>query len=185
MKIFLKPFLVFALIVSTFSCGNDDDAVITPTLNTSEYFKYTLNNGTERIFDASAKGYFTPNTNSPFEKFYFRASAGSVNDASIFVDGDFTFPDFTTFTNESNFSWGISDGVTSNFIFTEFSPGHIFVSSITNFASSPVMCTVTVHPVNVGDYIEFTFEGDFLYATDTTAQGTIVGEGRILRKPDQ
>ena len=38
---------------------------------------------------------------------------------------------------------------------------------------------------NCGDYIEFTFSGDYIDALDPTIQGYVEGEGRVLREIDQ
>ncbi|WP_179335044.1 hypothetical protein [Winogradskyella costae] len=181
MKSFFKSMLLMALVLLSFSCSSDDDTII-PTLNTSEYFKYSINNGPDRIFDAYARGWYEPNPNSTFEKFYFRAGAATADGSTVIVDADFTFQDFTSFTNTTNFNWGVSDGLTANFYFTELTPGHTFLTSWTVMPSNPVVCTITVHPVNVGDYIEFSFQGDYLLATDNSIQGSIIGEGRVLRE---
>jgi len=100
---------------------------------------------------------------------------------SVFVDADFTFQDFNAFLNTNTFNWGVSDGVTNNFYFYELSNSHPFMPSGVDFPPNPVVCTVTLHPTNLGDYLEFNFEGNFLYASDTSIQGFVSGEGRILR----
>jgi len=184
MKKILRLIPLLIIVLLTFSCDNDDNVPST-VINTTEYFKYTLNSGQERVFDTYAKGHFTPNTNSAFEKFFFRAGAETSSGASFHVDGDFTFQDFSAFTASNNFSWGVSDGITSNFYFTEISSGYVFMSSVTVLPSTPIQCNVTVHPTNVGDYIEFTFTGNYLDALDNTIQGHVEGEGRILREMDQ
>ncbi|MGR7813880.1 hypothetical protein [Lacinutrix undariae] len=181
MKKKLKPLLLVILVLLVFNCSEDD--TITPTLNTSEYFKYSINNGPERIFDTTAKGYYTSNTNNAYDKFFFRAGANSA--ASIYVDGDFTFQNMTTFINTNNFSWGISDGVNAKFYFTELTPGNVFFSDIINLPTNPVECIVTVHPTNVGDYLEFTFQGEYISVVGNLSQGTVSGSGRIYRLDDQ
>lgn len=182
MKIIINYVVVFVLVVTAFSCGSDDDAVITPTQNTAEYFKYSIDNGPVRIFDLTAKGTHSTNANSLSERFAFRAGAGTANGSSVFVDADFTFQDFNAFLSTNTFDWGVSDGTSNNFYFYELSNSHPFVPSGVDFPPNPVVCTVTLHPTNVGDYLEFSFEGDFLYASDLSIQGFVSGEGRILRE---
>lgn len=183
MKLISKFALAFGFFV-LFSCGNDD--TIVPTGNTQEYFKYTLNNGAERIFDSYATGYYVASTTAdPFKKFFFRASTQDTQGGSIKVDGDFTFTDFNTFINTSNFTWGISDGITANFYFSEISPGNVFLADQMTLPANPVNCLVTVHPNAVGDYLEFTFTGSYNEASNTSLQGTVSGEGRIRRIADQ
>ena len=183
MNSILKSISLTVILLLMSSCSSDD--ALTPTGNTNEYFKYTVNNGVERVFDSQAKGWFTSNTNSVYQKFFFRAGAETASGSSPIIDGSFTFQDFSMFTSTTNFSWGVSDGVTSNFYFTDIFAGHSFISSITNLPSSPILCTVTMHPVVVGDYIEFTFSGDYIDAVDPAIQGYIEGSGRVLREIDR
>lgn len=184
MKTILKLTILYTFLL-LFSCENDDDVII-PTGNTQEYFKYTLNNGTERIFDSYAAGHFVAsNTNDPYKKFFFRAATQETQAGNLIVDADFTFQDWTTFLNTTNFTWGVSDGTTANFYFSELTPGNMFFSHPIILPSNPVNCIVTVHPVNVGDYLEFTFSGNYNEASDASIQGTVSGEGRIKRNADQ
>ncbi|SFD51778.1 hypothetical protein SAMN04489722_11145 [Algibacter lectus] len=183
MNSILKSISLAVILLLIYNCSNDD--ALTSTGNTDEYFKYTVNNGVERVFDSQAKGWFTSNTNSVYQKFFFRAGAETASGSSPIIDGSFTFQDFSTFTSTTNFGWGVSDGVTSNFYFTDVFAGNMFISSTTNLPSTPIMCTVTAHPVIVGDYIEFTFSGDYIDALDPTIQGYVEGEGRVLREMDQ
>lgn len=97
MKKTLKRLLLVVLVLLVFNCSEDD--TITPTLNTSEYFKYAINNGPERIFVTTVKGYYTSNTNNAYDKFFFRVGANSAS--SVYVDGNFTFQDMTAFINIS------------------------------------------------------------------------------------
>ncbi|MFD2909552.1 hypothetical protein ACFSX9_12505 [Flavobacterium ardleyense] len=183
MNIVIKFVLIFGFFIFL-SCGNDD--TIVPTGNTQEYFKYTLNNGTERVFDSYATGYFVASaTADPFKKFVFRASTRDTQGGSIKVDGDFTFSGWTAFSNSTNFTWGVSDGLTANFYFSELTPGHIFFSDPLTIPTSPVTCVVTVHPAAVGDFLEFTFSGSYYDASNINLEGTVSGEGRIRRTADQ
>ena len=184
MKTQVKTFLLVIVAITFFNCNNDDD-VVTPTGNTSEFFKYSINGGAERVFDSYATGRYTSNTNSAFHKFTFRAGADTANGASLTVDGDFTFSDLNSFLTETNYIWGISDGITANFYFSEANTnGIVFLPSPNVLPSNPVMVTVTIQPTTIGDYIEFTFSGDFLDATDNSIQGSVQGEGRIRRDND-
>jgi len=183
MNSILKSISLAVILLLIYNCSNDD--ALTSTGNTDEYFKYTINNGTERVFDSYAKGWFTSNANSVYQKFFFRAGAETASGSSPILDGSFSFQDFTAFTSTTNFSWGVSDGVTGKFYFTDFFAEQPFISSTTNLPSAPILCTVTMHPVNIGDYIEFTFSGDYIDALDPTIQGYVEGEGRVLREMDQ
>lgn len=117
MKIIINYVVVFVLVVTAFSCGSDDDAVITPTQNTAEYFKYSIDNGPVRIFDLTAKGTHSTNANSLSERFAFRAGAGTANGSSVFVDADFTFQDFNAFLSTNTFDWEYQMGPQIIFIF--------------------------------------------------------------------
>ncbi|MDX1272741.1 hypothetical protein, partial [Bizionia paragorgiae] len=138
MKIIINYVVVFVLVVTAFSCGSDDDAVITPTQNTAEYFKYSIDNGPVRIFDLTAKGTHSTNANSLSERFAFRAGAGTANGSSVFVDADFTFQDFNAFLSTNTFDWGVSNGISNNFYFYELSNSHPFVPSEVDFPPNPV-----------------------------------------------
>ena len=185
---------IFLIVINLVTSCNDDNSPITPTNNTQEFFKYTINGGTERVFDSYAKGYHVTNTNSDgdFQKFTFRAVAETQNGGSLKVDGDFIYQDLTTFLNTSSFVWGSPDGgtqTTAKFYFSEQSidGGFTFFPHPINLPSNPVVCTVTVNPNNVGDYIEFSFSGEYIDALDSSGNttGTITGEARILRNSDQ
>lgn len=173
--------LLVIITLTMTSCASNDD--ITPTTNTDEFFKYSIDGGPEIIFDQYATGNFFLTTTNAFEKFSFRAGAEDANGNDTVVDGEFTFQDFATFSNTSTFNWGVSDGTTANFYFSQILAG--FVPSPNMVPSNLVVCTVTVHPANVGDYLEFTFSGDYLEATDTSIQRTLQGSGRIRRNADQ
>lgn len=179
-KLCLTSMLLFLM-----ACSSNNPIPIV-TGNTQEFFKYTVNNQPERIFDSYASGHFVASpTNDPYKRFFFRASSQETQAGSLIVDGDFTFQDWSVFMSSTNYNWGVSDGVTANFYFTELTPGNMFFSHPIVLPNNPVNCVVTVHPLNVGDYIEFTFSGDYLDASDTSIQGTVSGEGRIKRKADQ
>ena len=89
MNSILKSISLTVILLLMYSCSSDD--ALTSTGNTDEYFKYTINNGTERVFDSQAKGWFTSNTNSVYQKFFFRAGAETASGSSPIIDGSFTF----------------------------------------------------------------------------------------------
>lgn len=186
MKTILKTLVVIVMLF-TIGCSSDD-TTITPTQNTNEFFKYSINGELERVFDVSAKGYHVANTGSASQKFTFRAITETQSGNAFGVDGDFTFTDFSTFTMNNTFNWGNSDGITNNFYFNEITLGGFnFFPHPANMPSNPIVCTVTNHATNVGDYLEFTFSGDYIDAFDSSGQtvGTVSGSARILRTADQ
>ena len=189
----VSQIIVFSfLLIIGISCN--DNSPIAPTNNLQEYFKYSVNGGTERVFDSYATGsQFASNTTSntnPFEKFTFRAGAETINGGSIIVDGSFIFPSFTTLPNTTSFSWGSFDGstpTTAKFYFSEITTaGFIFLPHPLNSPNNPIICTVTAHANSIGNFMEFSFTGAYIDATDSSGSttGTVSGEGRIRRKSD-
>ncbi|WP_028889335.1 hypothetical protein [Tenacibaculum ovolyticum] len=185
-----SQFTLFYLFLSTTlltfnSCSNND--TITPILNTDEYFKYTLNNSTERVFDKNMTAYFVTNPSTTYKRFYFRASANTTNGSSVYVDGNFTFFNYASFTAASSIPWGIpSTPIATNFYFTElFSEDGFKFFPHNEYNSSPINCTIITHAFNVGEYLEFTFTGNYTHITDPSITGTITGTGRMKRESDQ
>ncbi|SED17099.1 hypothetical protein SAMN04489761_4501 [Tenacibaculum sp. MAR_2009_124] len=179
----LSVIAIFFLIHIT-SCS-DSDGTITPTNNTQEYFKYTIN-GTERIFDVSMTAYRVINPNPNYQKFFFRAGATQPGGASIYVDGNFTFSDLSSFLATTNVPWGAPDPNTSvlGFYFAEHTAANKFFPTAF-YATSPIDCTIVMNANNVGDYLEFTFSGTYTDAIDSSINGPITGSGRMKRGADQ
>jgi len=177
------------LIITLFlliNCSNND--TITPTLNTDEYFKYTLNNGTERVFDGNITAYHVQNPSPNYQRLFFRASANTSNGGSVFVDGDFIYPNYNSFITTSLVPWGLSTvlPITNQFYFSELlsDDGFKFIPHF-SYSSSPINCTIVSHATNVGDYLEFTFTGSYTHVTDASITGTITGSARMKRENDR
>lgn len=184
----MKTILNFTLLISVFfviSCSNNNSSIV-PTGNTQQYFKYTVDGGTERIFDSYAIGRYVPSsaTTNPYESFKFRASTPDTQAGSFFVDASFTFQDWPSFLNTSNFLLGVSDGTSANFYFSELSSGNLFFPDLLIIPSNPINCLVTIYPVNVGDYMEFTFSGNYNDTSNPANLRSVSGSGRILRETD-
>jgi len=185
-KKLLTFFYLFLSIIILGSCTNDD--TITPILNTDEYFKYTLNNGPERVFDQSMTAYLVTNPSPNYQRFFFRASASTANGGSVYVDGDFLFQNYAAFTSTTTVPWGSNPTppIVTSFYFTElFSADGFRFFPHNEYNSSPIDCTIVIHALNVGDYLEFTFTGNYTHISDPSITGTITGSGRMKRENDR
>lgn len=178
-------YLAILLIVLSFISCNNDDGIQPANNNTAEYFKYTLD-GNERVFEGFMNAYYVANPDPNFEKFTFRAGANTTNGGSIYVDGDFTFPNYSSFVAINSIPWGFTDTTNTTFYFSEFlsDDGFSFIPHH-DYAFSIIDCTITQHAPNVGDYLEFAFTGTYALATDSSVTGTILGSARMLRDADQ
>ena len=184
-KLLAHLFLLFILLGFS-NCSSND--TITPTLNTDEYFKYTLNNGSERVFDQSITAHLVTNPSPNYKRFFFRASASTTNGGSVYVDGDFIFQNYAAFTSTITIPWGSNPTtpIITSFYFTElFSDDGFRFFPHNEYSSSPIDCTIITHALNIGDYLEFTFTGSYTHITDSTITGTITGSGRMKRENDQ
>lgn len=184
MKSIIQISFILVVVLVTYNCENDDN-IATPTNNTDEYFRYTLD-GNERIFEGFMNAYYVVNPDPNYQKFTFRAGANTTNGGSIYVDGDFTFPMYSNFINATNIPWGFTDTTNTKFYFSELNSddGFSFIPD-PNYTVSIIDCTVTQHAPSVGDYLEFNFSGTYALATNTSVTGTISGSARMLRDANQ
>lgn len=174
MKIIKIISLLTTLSIFLCSCSNNDP--IAPTGNTTEYFKYTVDNGTEQVFDFEIESHFESVGQSPIAITYeFNAVAQTNNtDSSIKrLSGAFSFANESTFFTNNNYSWGASDGTNVKFYFSSIRNDFLIGYN------QAITCNISIHPTNVNDYIEFSFSGNY---TDTSGNShTIQGEARIKR----
>ncbi|WP_165748345.1 hypothetical protein [Cellulophaga sp. Z1A5H] len=173
--------LSIAAIYLVSSCSSDDGS--STTGNTQEYFKYTVD-GVERIFDNEVEIHIETSSTTNLIKFEFNANGISPNTNDFRrVAGTFSFPDMATFNSSTIYDWGVSDGVTKGFYFSETTSTNLFFIS-PDFSINPITATITTAiPTNVGDFIEFSFTGS--YVDSANATHSISGVCRAERDLDQ
>ena len=187
MRTILRILLFATILPFCISCHSDSDDNPIPTVNTDEYFRYTIDGEPERVFFVSAKGSHTVNTSVPASDLFFITAKGeNFNGNPSRVIASFSYPvnDISDFLGTQNFPLGFESVSTPKvFRFYESTEGRIFDSNPTNApTTNPLVCTVTSHAANVGVYMEFTFSGNV--SLDNTSTNTILvtGSARVLRE---
>ncbi|MGB1295270.1 MAG: hypothetical protein ACPG6V_07285 [Flavobacteriales bacterium] len=163
------------------SCNSDDDAS-NSTGNTLEYFKYTVD-GVERVFDHEVEGHYEVTSNASVRLFEINASGLYASEGVRRIAAVFSFRNPpTTVLNTNNYPWGLQDGTSSGqyFYFSESTPNHPFVLDLYQPINAQVTSAI---PVNVGDYIEFSFSG--MFTDQYMVSHTLSGVCRTQRELDQ
>ncbi|WP_290700263.1 hypothetical protein [Lacinutrix sp.] len=181
MKTILKTLILTVFLTLAFNCSDDDDGTTT-TGNTQEYFKYTID-GVERIFDFEVEGHFETDATT-IDKFEINASGEQPSGSLRRIAAAFTF-DNTAFMPSTTYNWGIAQdsNTTEKFYFAESTSTNLFILTA-DFSAHPIVATVIPpNPVNVGEYLEFTFTGTFQDGNNVTR--SIDGLCRVQRGMDQ
>jgi len=165
-----------------FNCSDDDDGTST-TGNTQEYFKYTID-GVERIFDFDVEAHLETDTGSIIDRYEINASGISANETVRRIGASFSFDSNGPFMPNTMYNWGLAldSDTTEKFHFAESTVSNLFILSA-DFSLHPITATlISTVPSNVGDYLEFTFTGNF---DDNGTTKSISGECRVQRDADQ
>jgi hypothetical protein len=183
MKSIIKNIALSVFTLLAFSCSDDDDGSTT-TGNTQEYFKYTID-GQERIFDYEVEAHLETNTSTIIHRYEINASGQQPSGDLRRIGASFSFDGTGTFMPLMSYNWGLAEDntPTARFHFAESTSSNLFLIS-GDFNAHPIVATVSsTNPVNIGDYIEFTFSGTFTDSNNATRN--ISGVCRVQRDADQ
>ena len=182
MKTIFKSFLLTVIVLLVFSCSSDDDGSTT-TGNTQEYFKYSIDN-VERIFDYDVEAHLETDASTIIDRYEINATGQQPSGDIRRIAAAFSFDSSGTFMPNTTYNWGLAQDsdTTEKFYFAESTSSNLFILS-GNLGTHTIVATVTsANPVNVGDYLEFTFTGTF---DDNGTTKNISGECRVKRDANQ
>lgn len=165
------------------SCNNDDDGSTT-TGNTDEYFKYSID-GLERIFDYEVEAHLETDLTTLIDKYEINASGQQPSGDLRRIAAVFTFDSSGLFLPNSTYNWGVAqdNNPAAKFYFAENTSTNFFILSA-DYSVHPIDAEVTsANPINIGDYITFTFNGTFQDENNVTHN--IDGMCRVKREVDQ
>ncbi|MEO8933415.1 MAG: hypothetical protein ABI295_03835 [Xanthomarina sp.] len=180
----IKNLFILLIIITICSCGANEDDGSTATGYLDEYFKYRVD-GVERVFDYEVEGHLETETNSTTHRFEINASGVQAVEGRRRVGISFVFNSMDGFMPGTNYNWGMipDSNPETKFYFLEITSNYLFIIEA-DFSVNPIVATLqSTVPINVGDYMEFTFFGTF--QDDNHITRTISGECRVKRDADQ